>query len=191
VTPDELSVVLREGESGHVEFKKTAAKPQVVAQVLAGFANADGGLLVIGVDERAGVLGVSDPERADADVREAARLVEPPLDVIPEHVVVGDRTVITVTVPKGDRRPYLADGLAAQRVGTKLVRLSGKDLVAMLGTSAEPEPVQLRRLADLVASQGAQLSAVRKSLSLSRQIALIVFGTGLGAAVTLLIDALR
>lgn len=192
MTVDQVRVLLREGESEQAEFKKTEGKPQLLAQIIAGFANSRGGVLLIGVDEKAGVVGIRDPARVEAAVRDAAsKLVDPRLAVATEQIVIEGQTVVSVTVPRGESPPYLADGLAVARVGARLLRLSGDDLMKLLGRSADPTDAQIQRLADLVAAQGAELARMRKALSLPRQIALVVLGTILGAGVTLLIGLLH
>ena len=199
MTGDEVRDLVRAGESERVEFKTSARRPHSIAQVLTGFANARGGTVLFGVDEQRGVVGIDDFEQVEAVVHETARrLIEPPLDVSTERVAIDGRTLLVVTVPPGKERPYLAEGVAVRRHGNRLLRLSGDDLIAMLRGSREPEHVQLERLADVVSRQSAQLdlqnaqlSDVQQSLSLPRQVLLLVLGTMLGVAATLVIDLLK
>ncbi len=71
-TPDrDITQVISDGESGSVEFKSTARinlhtgqrDPKielVIAKTVAGFLNADGGTLIIGIDDDGNALGLDD-----------------------------------------------------------------------------------------------------------------------------------
>lgn len=71
VAPDPITEVIRRGESDRVEFKSSARwnlhtkarddrMEQVIAKTVAGFLNADGGTLLIGVSDDGRVLGLVD-----------------------------------------------------------------------------------------------------------------------------------
>ena len=71
VEPDPITEVIRRGESDRVEFKSSARwnlhtkarddrMEQVIAKTVAGFLNADGGTLLIGVSDDGRVLGLVD-----------------------------------------------------------------------------------------------------------------------------------
>lgn len=53
-----LEELVRAGESATVEFKKALPPDSVLARVLSAFANTEGGILLIGIDERQGIVGV-------------------------------------------------------------------------------------------------------------------------------------
>lgn len=54
---------LEAGEDGHTELKRWQGFPKKVAEAICAFANSDGGLLVLGVDDSGEILGVEeDPE---------------------------------------------------------------------------------------------------------------------------------
>ena len=54
IDPEELA---RQGESADLEHKLSLSTPETTARVLAGLANSGGGRLVVGVDERRGIVG--------------------------------------------------------------------------------------------------------------------------------------
>lgn len=55
---------IRSGESERLEFKREARDLRAVGRAVCAFANSSGGLVVIGVDDRGGIVGVDeDPDR--------------------------------------------------------------------------------------------------------------------------------
>ena len=54
---------IENGEDEHTEFKRYEGFPRRVAEAVCAFANSDGGLVVLGVDDSGEILGVDvDPE---------------------------------------------------------------------------------------------------------------------------------
>ena len=60
----EFRASIRGGESDRLEFKREARDLRAVGRAVCAFANSSGGLVVIGVDDRGGIVGVDeDPDR--------------------------------------------------------------------------------------------------------------------------------
>jgi hypothetical protein len=62
ITPSGLMEVINQGESETVEFKAFLPPDNVVARDLIAFANTQGGILIVGVDDQGQVLGLPDAE---------------------------------------------------------------------------------------------------------------------------------
>lgn len=109
-----------------------------LAAVLAGMANADGGLVLVGVAPRSGqVQGVTDPLEVQDRIFQAALLVDPPLVLpLPRVEKVDGQRVVIVQVPAGLPHVYSLDG-----------RYLGRD-----GTQTNPIPA--RRLRQLLLERG-------------------------------------
>ncbi len=74
--PNEILDFLSRGESETLEFKAVVREPTILARLIASFANAKGGTIVIGVKEPPEVVGVNEPQLRK--IYEAAlRLLEP------------------------------------------------------------------------------------------------------------------
>ena len=114
-TVEHLLHQIRLGEDSFLEFKEVVftgskikgPKRDVLADEIAAFANARGGVLVLGVQDRTHEIVGIPMDRLDSvvsTVREVARdLVKPPLDVIAERIEVPDsvgrpRYVVRVSV---------------------------------------------------------------------------------------------
>lgn len=100
-TQNELETLLRQGESGKAEFKRSADNPEAIARVLAAFANTEGGVLLIGVNDDGSVDGFSDEgaEWVKAKVESIAQRVLPvPIEVGIENLQ--NRTIVFARVPR-------------------------------------------------------------------------------------------
>lgn len=58
LTPDGIANIIAGGESQTVEFKTRLPKGDVIARTIVSFANTEGGILLIGVDDKGEIIGV-------------------------------------------------------------------------------------------------------------------------------------
>ncbi len=63
----QLRLLLPRGESTTLEFKKNVPSPKVLAREISAFANTDGGLIILGVDEDGQIIGV-DPQSRESGI---------------------------------------------------------------------------------------------------------------------------
>ena len=104
---EELRKRLARGEDLHTELKAWRPHPEALASALVSFANTDGGVIFLGVEDDKTPAGVPDADEAVRLVDEAARhRCKPPVAILQERAVVDERTVIVVRVSRGDERPY-------------------------------------------------------------------------------------
>jgi predicted HTH transcriptional regulator len=145
----QVQALLDQGvESQHVDFGHPTSylrTPMRYATDIAAFANADGGVLVAGYDERDRTVGVDDPATVRRAIDRALGQVEPPVRAEVQEHQLGDATVFTVEVEASDQ-VHIANGVVAVRQGDRNAPMSFADVRAALGHSAEPE----RALGNLV-----------------------------------------
>ena len=105
-----------------------------LAAVLAGMANTDGGVVLLGITPRSGqVQGVSSREEALDCVFQAALLVDPPLVLpIPRVETAGQAQVVRVTVPQGLPHVYSLEGRYLGREGAQTNPLPARRLRQLL-----------------------------------------------------------
>lgn len=137
-------------DTAAVEVKRSQTQlPTTVWETMSAFANTNGGLLVLGVDEAGGafpITGVDDPAKVVGDLQAACAELEPPLRPAIDVIQIDGKMVITaeiVAVPNS-RRPChrahdgprqasfvrVGDGdqhLAAAEVDEMLASRSGHD----------------------------------------------------------------
>ena len=132
-TPDSLLARIRDGEDGQTEFKEVrlhktgvvAPKTEDLAAELIALANADGGLVLFGVDDSGAVAGI--PPGRLGDVRHwitdvATNNCQPPIrpDVravgLPDSEG-GERHIVVATIPRGIFVHQTSGGRYYTRVG--------------------------------------------------------------------------
>ena len=107
VRPFDLSACLAGGENLHTEFKVWPIPPDDLAAAIVAFANTDGGRILLGVDDRGAAVGVTDLDCTTRFVDDVAfQNCAPPVTVLQETFEVSGNAVVSVSVPKGDDRPY-------------------------------------------------------------------------------------
>ena len=103
----ELRDRIRRWEDLHTEFKLEIINPDDLSAEMVGFANADGGQLIIGVSEERQIVGLGDVDKVCQYVDNVAlNNCVPPITISQERVADGARTVLVVNIAKGDQRPY-------------------------------------------------------------------------------------
>lgn len=127
MTTEELGSQLSLGEGQRLEFKQDAIKPGDLAETLVALANAQGGLVLIGVSDAGVPVGVRSYEQAYDLVMTAAsyELCDPPVpltQVEPVAVAPGLQ-VLAVTVPRSHRL-HATHGRFLVRRGSRNVSLT-------------------------------------------------------------------
>jgi predicted HTH transcriptional regulator len=74
--PPELRRLIEQGENERLEFKAALTPPQHLARLLASFANAEGGRILLGVREDGTIAGVQKPQ-VEQGLSRALDLLDP------------------------------------------------------------------------------------------------------------------
>lgn len=120
-TPEELALVLEEGEGYTLEFKQNVNAD--LSKELVAFANASGGRIFIGVDDANQVVGCDFSNALFSRIETMAAACDPPVAIFIEKLP--DRKIIVIHVPEGANRPhrctkgfYLRNGASSQKMST-------------------------------------------------------------------------
>jgi len=120
----ELLDLIQKGESSSVQFKERLPNQDSLAQEMVAFSNSEGGLIVIGVNDKTGSLnGLSFEEIQSINkqlVNVASQSVHPPVFITTETVTVSENNLIVVYIREGISKPY------KDRLGTIYVK-NGSD----------------------------------------------------------------
>lgn len=137
LTEAALRRVIADGETSTVELKKAVPRPGELAERLCGMVNAQGGLIIIGVEDNSlAVVGVPDARMTltrDMVLR-AARQIDPPLLLDPpepEVYVLDGKRVVVVTIPPSRGPVYQASGVFWIRRGTHTVPLTASEMLEL------------------------------------------------------------
>ena len=117
-----ISDLIALGEGFTTEFKQSL--PSDLGREMCAFANATGGVILIGVDDAGTVIGVQDHNRLKSQVQSVARSADPPVAV----EVESDGEVLRVTVPEQHGKPYSFRGRFFLREGATCQQLSRDEI---------------------------------------------------------------
>lgn len=124
---DLLRAYIFEGEHEKQDFKRFISSVEKIAKTICAFANAEGGRLLIGVDDQGNTHHV-DVEEEMFMVHEAAtEYCRPPVDISFIVHVDGDTEVLEVDIVKGAAPPYYAKD---EKGNWKMYKREGDKVVA-------------------------------------------------------------
>ena len=131
---DALEVIeaIGRGEDSQHQFKRQFANEKAAAAEMAAFANGEGGTIFLGVEDDGTPTGLTpeDVRRQNQLISNAAsQHVRSPINPRTQNLTLpGGQTVMVVTVPEGDNKPYFdSDGVIWQKVGADKRRVTAKE----------------------------------------------------------------
>ncbi len=102
-----LHPLIAQGENAAIEFKLEDVRAESLAKELVAFANTQGGVILIGVEDNGTITGVSNTALLEEKIANVCRNnVIPPIDCSIQTVIEDHKHIIAVTVPKGKDKPY-------------------------------------------------------------------------------------
>lgn len=135
---EEIQSLYRQGQSETLEFQVESVALNRLAETLAAFANANGGVLLLGIDPKGIVRGVRDADAAIDKALAAGLRCEPPLILPrPTSVAMEDKSIVVVQVPNGLPHAYGLRGKYLARAGKKNVALGPRQLRQLLRERGE------------------------------------------------------
>lgn len=118
----DLANLLALGEGFTTEFKRAGTSN--LGREICAFANATGGVILIGITDAGEVVGVGDHNKLKSEVQAIARSAEPPVGVEVESV----DGVLWVTVPAQQSKPYSFGGKFFIREGASSQQMSRSEI---------------------------------------------------------------
>ena len=95
-----INIIIQEGEGLTVEFKERFT-PRIVED-MAAFANAKGGVIILGVRDDKAIIGEKLTNDLKARITSLARNCNPPIQVKIRQV----QNIVAIEVPQGEEKPY-------------------------------------------------------------------------------------
>ncbi|MBN1876001.1 MAG: putative DNA binding domain-containing protein [Anaerolineae bacterium] len=104
---EHIETRLANGEDSFTEFKRDISRRSDFAGEMIAFANADGGSILVGVDDRGIVVGVADPQRVEEAILNIARQnCTPPLHPRITRLTVAGKVILEVEIPRRLNIPH-------------------------------------------------------------------------------------
>ena len=133
MTVERIARMAAAGESETLEFKSTTGTRREAARTVCAMLNQQGGQVLFGVTPAGRVAGQQVSERTIEEISAELARIDPPAFPAIERVPVDDgREVVSVTVSRGQARPYMYRGSPYRRMGNATVEMSTDEYRQML-----------------------------------------------------------
>ena|ERR1035437_3703996 len=118
MTLEELELLIQEGEGYNVEYKQSfPSKLSDLATELCAFANANGGVLLVGIDDKQNVVGITLDNVKRSRVQDVINLIDPELYIKVSEQKIDGKVVLCFECPIGEQKPYAVSGTIYVRNG--------------------------------------------------------------------------
>ncbi len=130
----ELLKLIEGGENLNVEFKQRFSTHEKIAKEMIAFANTNGGVLIIGVDDDGSIYGV-ESEKGEAELifETAEKYCEPPVKYEISFFELEHKEVVAVEVPEAEIKPHRIQDYEPDldiRNASVYVRINDKSVLA-------------------------------------------------------------
>ena len=121
----EIKSIISSGEGFNAEFKeRLPTNLKSIAEEVCAFANASGGVVLIGVDDKNIIKGVSIENSKRSAIQNSIGEISPPLQCKFYIAEVDSRNVAVIEVPSGQNKPYVLSGAIYVRQGPNSQKLT-------------------------------------------------------------------
>lgn len=148
MTGRDLQDLIAKGEGPRLEFRTGATQADMIAKIVCGFLNQDGGLLVLGIEDRNRVTGVADAESKLQQLQaELTSLISPNALWSGERVQFEGRDLVLIEVPDGQDKPYVVGGAIYIRREDRIVPANRDEITRLIQRRAQAGQRWERQLA--------------------------------------------
>jgi len=127
------------GEDSFTQFKREITDPNKLAEELVAFSNAEGGVILVGVDDGGNIVGVSPDSIGKLNLlisNVSTENVRPPIYPLTEIVGIADKKIVVINVRKGESKPYQTNkGLYLTKSGSDKRKMSQEELRRLFAES--------------------------------------------------------
>lgn len=128
-----IKELIKKGESQTLEFKSSLSDLDRLIQEVCGFANTEGGRILVGVSDSGKVLGADIGKRTIEHLTSKINTsLDPKIYPKIEEIKIGDKHILSIEVDESLHKPHLAFGKAYRRVGKSTVQISRDELEKMI-----------------------------------------------------------
>lgn len=125
---DKIKEMVKGGENYTLDMKVAVPnKVRELAEEVCSFANADGGFLLIGVDNKNNIVGASIDNTKRSAIQDTINSISPAIHCEQYAVEVDGKSVWVIEVPRGTDRPYIYGGSVYVRQGANAQVLRTRD----------------------------------------------------------------
>lgn len=119
LSPTDVMELIKGGEGYNLEFKERVPKKlRELSMEICAFANAAGGILLIGVNDKNIIIGANIDNHKRAAIQNALNDINPPLDCSIYELNLKEKNLWVVEVESGPQKPYTLSGTIFVRQGS-------------------------------------------------------------------------
>ena len=139
LTASQIQEMVKGGEGYNVDFKRSVpSKVKEISDEVAGFANAAGGYVLIGVDNDNQIIGAEIDNNKRSAIQDTIGEISPSLKCEFYPVDVDGKKVWVIDVPSGKDKPYITGGIIYVREGANCQKLrSAEEIRAFFAECAK------------------------------------------------------
>lgn len=139
LTVSQIQDMVKGGEGYNVDFKRSVpSKVKEISDEVAGFANAAGGYVLIGVDNDNRIIGAEIDNNKRSAIQDTIGEISPSLKCEFYPVDVDGKKVWVIDVPSGKDKPYITGGIIYVREGANCQKLrSAEEIRAFFAECAK------------------------------------------------------
>jgi ATP-dependent DNA helicase RecG len=125
LNPTEIISIVNSGEGYNAEFKeRVPTNLKGITEEICAFANASGGVVLIGVDDKNIIKGITIDNSKRSAIQNSIGEISPPLQCEFNIVEVDGKNVAVIAVPSGQNKPYVLSGAIYVRQGPNSQKLT-------------------------------------------------------------------
>ena len=125
LNPTEIISIAKAGEGFNTEFKVSLpTNLKSITEEVCAFANASGGVILIGIDDKNIIKGVTIDNSKRSAIQNSIGEISPPLNCEFYIVEVDGKNVAVIEVPSGQNKPYVLSGAIYMRQGPNSQKLT-------------------------------------------------------------------
>jgi ATP-dependent DNA helicase RecG len=125
LNPTEIKSIVNSGEGFNSEFKeRVPTNLKSITEEVCAFANASGGVVLIGVDDKNTIKGVNIDNSKRSAIQNSIGEISPPLQCEIYIVEVDGKNVAVIEVASGQNKPYVLSGAIYVRQGPNSQKLT-------------------------------------------------------------------
>jgi ATP-dependent DNA helicase RecG len=125
LTLDEIKLLIEAGEGYNAEFKLAVPnKVKEISEEVCAFANAAGGVLLLGVNDNNQVKGIHIDNAKRSAIQNSLNEITPTLYCSLQTVDFEGFTIGVIEVPSGSKKPYVLSGAIYVRIGPNTQKLT-------------------------------------------------------------------
>jgi len=125
VTVEDIKLLINSGEGYNVEFKSAIpAKVKELSEEICGFANAAGGVLILGVNDLNEIKGINIDNSKRSAIQNSLSEITPSLSCTLSMIDIDGKTIGVIEVPSGQNKPYVLSGAIYVRIGPNTQKLT-------------------------------------------------------------------